>query len=102
MIKVVENSWRPFIVLHSDDGAEVYFDVTKRATLFNYEDGTVIQLPGEDDISVVENVEDIIKAVDGMIAVEQDKKAKEATKYMQETMARVAKEKEAVEAAQGN
>lgn len=101
MIEIVKNSWRPFILLHDEEGCEVYFDVTKKPTITQYEDCTELYMNANEYVDVKESAKDIIAAVDRMIADEQQKKAEEAAKYMQETMTRVAKEKEAVEAAQG-
>lgn len=94
MIEIYENSWRPFIVLHNTEDCEVYFDVTKRPTLIQYEDGTELYFNMEDSIIVKETAKDIIAAVDKMIKIEADKKAAQWEANMAETMARVEANKE--------
>lgn len=88
-IKIVENKWRPFIVLHDvEDDNEVYFDVTKRPTLIQEQDCTGIFLDDGVQFFVQEKIKDIIKAVDKLIDIEADKKAEQAREYMQATMDR--------------
>ena len=89
MIEIVENSWRPFILLHDEEeGCEVFFDVTKRPLIIQYEDGTVLDL-GDTSITVKESARDIIEAVNKMIKIEADKKAAQWEANMQQTAARV-------------
>lgn len=88
MIEIVENSWRPFILLHDDEGNEVYFDVTKRPIITQFEDGTSLHL-GDAVINVKESARDIIEAVNRMIQAEADKKAAQWEANMKETAARV-------------
>lgn len=88
MIEIVENSWRPFILLHDEEGCEVFFDVTKRPLIIQYEDGTHLDL-GDTAITVKESARDIIEAVNRMIKAEADKKAAQWEANMKETAARV-------------
>lgn len=88
MIEIVENSWRPFILLHDDEGCEVFFDVTKRPIITQFEDGTHLDL-GDTVIDVKESARDIIEAVNKMIKLEADKKAAQWEANMQQTAARV-------------
>lgn len=88
MIEIVENSWRPFILLHNEEGCEVYFDVTKRPIITQFEDGTSLDL-GDTVIDVKESARDIIEAVNRMIQAEADKKAAQWEANMKETAARV-------------
>lgn len=100
MIEIVTNEWRPFIKLHTtltnkDTNetyvSEVYFDVTKRPTLYSLPNGgTSIILANEDEIAVNETPLEILEAVDKMIKAEQEKKAQEAAEYMKATAERVA------------
>ena len=101
MIDIVKNSWRPFILLHDEDGCEVYFDVTKKPTITQYEDCTALYMNASEYVDVKESAKDIIAAVDAMIADEQQKKAEEAVKYMEQTKARVLETEKAIKAAQG-
>lgn len=101
MIEIVKNSWRPFILLHDEEGCEVYFDVTKKPTIIQYEDSTELYINAEEYIDVKESAKDIIAAVDAMIADEQQKKAEEAVKYMEQTKARVLETEKAIKAVQG-
>ena len=96
MIEIVENKWRPFIVLHDTEDCEVYFDVTKRPTLIQYVDGTCIDLDNTSFV-VKESVKDIIAAVDKLIDIEADKKAAQYEANMAETMARVEANREKFE-----
>lgn len=90
MIEIVENSWRPFILLHDDEDNEVYFDVTKRPTLVQFaEGGTNLYLSETEYYTVKENVRDIIEAVNRMIQIEADKKAAQWEANMAATAARV-------------
>jgi len=93
LIKITKNNWRPFIELTSvaEDGEEgtLYFDVTKRPVLVQTADSTIIHVD-ECDMVVKEKVKDIIKAVDKLIAAEQDRKAEQAKEYMKATQERVA------------
>lgn len=101
MIDIVKNSWRPFILLHDKEGREVYFDVTKKPTITQYEYYTELFIDVNEYIAVKESAKDIIAAVDAMIADEQQKKAEEAVKYMEQTKARVLETEKAIKAAQG-
>ena len=101
MIDIVKNSWRPFILLHDKEGREVYFDVTKKPTITQYEDCTELYMNANEYVDVKESAKDIIAAVDAMIADEQQKKAEEAVKYMEQTKARVLETEKAIKAAQG-
>lgn len=95
-IKVTKTNWRPFIELHGKpkDPAEepelFYFDVTKRPLMIQTKDGTLLHFGDNIGIIVTESAKDIIKAVDKLIAAEQDKKAKEAAEYMKATQDRAA------------
>ena len=93
MIKITKNNWRPFIELTTiaEDGEEgtFYFDVTKRPILVQTKDCTIFHVD-ECDMNIKESVKDIIKAVDKLIAAEQDRKAEEAKEYMKATQERVA------------
>lgn len=93
MIKITKNNWRPFIELTpiADDGDEgtLYFDVTKRPVLIQTKENTIIYVD-DCDILVKEKAKDIIKAVDKLIAAEQDRKAEQAREYMKATQERVA------------
>lgn len=93
MIKITKNNWRPFIELTTiaEDGEEgtFYFDVTKRPILVQTKDCTIFHVD-ECDMNIKESVKDIIKAVDKLIATEQERKAKQAEEYMLATQARVA------------
>lgn len=93
MIKITKNNWRPFIELTTlaEDGEEgtLYFDVTKRPVLVQTKESTIIHVD-ECDIIVKEKAKDIIKAVDKLIAAEQDRKAEQAKEYMKATQERVA------------
>ena len=88
MIEIVENSWRPFILLHDEEGCEVFFDVTKRPIITQFEDGTTLDL-GDTVITVKETARDIIEAVNKMIKLEADKKVAQWEANMQQTAARV-------------
>lgn len=101
MIEIVENSWRPFILLHDTEGCEVYFDVTKRPTITQYEDCTELYMSTNEYFDVKESAKDIIAAVDKLVEAEQVKKAEEALKYMEQTKARVAETEKQIKAAQG-
>lgn len=101
MIKIVENSWRPFILLHDTEGCEVYFDVTKRPTITQYEDCTELYMSDSEHFDVKESAKDIIDVVNKMIEAEQIKKAEEAAKYMAQTKARVAETEKQIKAAIG-
>lgn len=101
MIDIVKNSWRPFILLHDKEGREVYFDVTKKPTITQYEYYTELFIDVNEYMTVKESAKDIIAAVDSMIADEQQKKAEEAVKYMEQTKARVLETEKAIKAAQG-
>ena len=101
MIDIVKNSWRPFILLHDKEGREVYFDVTKKPTITQYEYYTELFIDVNEYIAVKESAKDISAAVDSMIADEQQKKAEEAVKYMEQTKARVLETEKAIKAAQG-
>ena len=70
MIDIVKNSWRPFILLHDKEGREVYFDVTKKPTITQYEYYTELFIDVNEYIAVKESAKDIIAAVDAMIADE--------------------------------
>lgn len=93
MIKITKNNWRPFIELTTvaEDGEEgtLYLDVTKRPILVQTKENTIIHVD-ECDMAVKEKVKDIIKAVDRLIAAEQDRKAEQAKEYMKATQERVA------------
>lgn len=93
MIKITKNNWRPFIELTTiaEDGEEgtFYFDVTKRPILVQTKDCTIFHVD-ECDMNIKESVKDIIKAVDKLIAAEQDRKAEQAKEYMKATQERVA------------
>lgn len=93
MIEIYENSWRPFIVLHDEEGCEVFFDVTKRPIITQFEDSTLLDL-GDTSVYVKETAKEIIAAVDKMIQIEADKKAAQWEANMAETMARVEANKE--------
>ena len=88
MIEIVENSWRPFILLHDEAGCEVFFDVNRRPIITQFEDGTSLDL-GDTIINVKESARDIIEAVNRMIKIEADKKAAQWEANMAETAARV-------------
>lgn len=96
MIKITKTNWRPLIELHGvpkDEGAfeeTFYFDVTKRPIIIQTEKGTLMHFGDDVAILVKESVKDILKAIDKLIAAEQDKKAQEAEEYMKATQARVA------------
>ena len=94
MIKITKNNWRPFIELTAVDpqGGEavLYFDVTKRPLIIQQEELTLLHFDENADILVKEKAKDIIKAVDKLIAAEQELKAKQAAEYMKATQARVA------------
>lgn len=98
LIKITKNNWRPFIelTLTDFDNSVLYFDVTKRVELVQCPNYTSINM-GEISYQVKESAKDIIKAVDKLIAQEQDKKAEEARKYMEETMARAAETQKQLE-----
>lgn len=96
MIEIYENSWRPFIVLHDEEGCEVFFDVTKRPIIIQLDDSTCLDL-GDTTVYVKETAKDIIAAVDKMIKIEADKKAAQWEANMAETMARVEANKEKFE-----
>lgn len=90
MIQIVENNWRPFIVLTVKTSKEkFYFDVTKRPEIIAGEDCTRL-LFGENSVVVEEKMEDIIEAVDKMIAEEQERKKTEAHEVYLQTQAAVA------------
>lgn len=88
MIEIVENSWRPFILLHDEEGCEVFFDVTKRPIITQFDDSTLLDL-GDTSVYVKESARDIIEAVNKMIKIEADKKAAQWEANMQQTAARV-------------
>lgn len=92
MIKITKNNWRPFIELTTatEDEATVYFDVTKRPIIIQTASGTILDFGQEGSVLVKESAKDIIKAVDKLIAAEQERKAKQAEEYMLATQARVA------------
>lgn len=96
MIKITKTNWRPFIELHGvpkePEGfvETMYFDVTKRPLIIQTEKGTLMHFGDDVAVMVQESVKDILKAIDKLIAAEQDKKAKEAEEYMRATQARVA------------
>lgn len=93
MIKITKNNWRPFIELTAVAGdmseCTLYFDVTKRPLIIQDENRTLLHFE-EGDIIVKEKAKDIIKAVDKLIAAEQDRKAEQAKEYMKATQERVA------------
>lgn len=88
MIEIVENSWRPFILLHDEEGCEVFFDVTKRPIMTQFDDSTLLDL-GDTNVYVKESARDIIEAVNKMIKLEADKKAAQWEANMAATTARV-------------
>lgn len=88
MIEIVENSWRPFILLHDEEGCEVFFDVNRRPIITQFVDGTRLDL-GDITITVKESALEIIDAVNRMIKIEADKKAAQWEANMKETAARV-------------
>ena len=111
MIEIVDNKWRPFILLHTGDfkwedadgneledpiitPREYYFDITAKCQLEEVVDkhgaGTYIHFNDGHWQDVLETPKEIIEAVDRLITEEQDKKAAEAHKYFEETQARVA------------
>ena len=99
MINITNNRWRPFIELHqADTGCTVYFDVTKRPTIIQYEDGTELFFNMNESIIVQEPATEIIEAVDRLIEAEQDRKAEQAKEYFAATQARVAETAKMVEA----
>lgn len=99
MINITNNRWRPFIELHQvDTGCTVYFDVTKRPTIIQYEDGTELFFNMNESIIVQEPATEIIEAVDRLIEAEQDRKAEQAKEYLAATQARVAETAKMVEA----
>lgn len=99
MINITDNRWRPFIELHQvDTGCLVYFDVTKRPTIIQYDDGTELYFNMNESIIVQEPATEIIAAVDRLIEAEQDRKAEQAKEYFAATQARVAETAKMVEA----
>lgn len=99
MINITNNRWRPFIELHqADTGCTVYFDVTKRPTIIQYDDGTELFFNMNESIIVQEPATEIIEAVDRLIEAEQDRKAEQAKEYFAATQARVAETAKMVEA----
>ena len=99
MINITKNHWRPFIELHqADTGCTVYFDVTKRPTIIQYDDGTELFFNMNESIIVQEPATEIIAAVDRLIEAEQDRKAEQAKEYFAATQARVAETAKLVEA----
>lgn len=106
MIEIVDNLWRPFIVLHiaeydwdyTDKGEPklvdkkpYYFDITAKVALEAVKRGTDIHyIASGHSEQVMETPEEIIAACDALIKAEQEKKAAEAHKYFEETQARVA------------
>lgn len=106
MIEIVDNKWRPFIVLHIAeydwdytekgepklvDKKPYYFDITAKVTLEAVKKGTnIYYIASGHSEQVMETPEEIIEACDRLITEEQDKKAAEAHKYFEETQARVA------------
>ena len=92
MIKITKTNWRPFIELTTatEDEATVYFDVNRRPLIIQTATGTILDLGQDGSVLVKESAKDIIKAVDKLIATEQERKAKQAEEYMLATQARVA------------
>ena len=92
MIKITDNDWRPFIELtEATTDAIVYFDVTTVYYIVQNKEDTVITLKNNEILVVKEKAKDIIKAVDGMIKIEADRKTEQARKYMEATAERVNK-----------
>lgn len=101
MINITNNRWRPFIELHQvDTGCLVYFDVTKRPTIIQYDDGTELFFNMNESIIVQEPATEIIEAVDRLIDEEADRKMEEAKKNAEETMQRVLATEKALKGAE--
>ena len=92
MIKITKTDWRALIELHlmkstekgyEDSGDLLYFDVTKRPLMIAAQEGyTILVFDEVTTLVVKENMKDILKTVDKLIAQEaaaREQRIREAT-----------------------
>ena len=84
MVEIVDNKWRAFIKLQGIDGADIYFDVTKRPTMSEHNGKTAIYLEDESIFFVKDSVADIIAAVESMIDAQAEQRKLEQQKLIEQ------------------
>jgi len=101
MAKIIENQWRPFVILtcieETEDGKTIehplYFDVNCRCVLIKdtTKNATVLNIKEIGSYLVKETPEEILAVADEMINKQAEKMAEEARKNYEATMQSVAK-----------
>lgn len=98
MIEIVNNEWRPFIVLTAVDGeggeAPFYFDVNTRVVMIREDDKTVLTIKDVGSYMVKESPTEIIEAADKMIKEQKEKIYQENFEATQAAIAKYAEGKE--------